>query len=324
MRPKDKARLYHDLGELIRSGMALPRAVEKLGQHSRGAAGRTLEGIGAVLASGGTLTDALRGEREISEMDAALLSACERAGKLERGFALAAEYYGALAEARSRIWQKAAYPLLVAHVAVVAFSVVRLMKGSISDVGQAMLLGFGCLWGAIFFGSMLVGFIGRQAARHAALDRSLGMIPVIGSMRSDLALSRFSAAYDMQLEAGVNVIGALEASGRATASARYRDAVDKALPEVRSGESVSTALVATRAFPERLIRAFLVGEESGRLDQELRNVSEEYRIGALRKLDLLSEWVPRIFYLIVVVVVAWQIIEAYTGYFRTIQDMSRG
>ena len=33
-----------------------------------------------------------------------------------------------------------------------------------------------------------------------------------------------------------------------SASANYRDAVDKALPEVRSGGNVSTALVGTRTF----------------------------------------------------------------------------
>jgi hypothetical protein len=132
---------------------------------------------------------------------------------------------------------KQAYPLFVVHFGVVAFSLSRLFgpNGSMERVGEGILIGFACLWGALFLGGMLIGAIRRQASHNVALDRSLGMIPVIGGMRRDLALSRFSAAYDMQLEAGVNVLGALEASGRASASANYRDAVDKALPEVRSG-----------------------------------------------------------------------------------------
>ena len=121
--------------------------------------------------------------------------------------------------------------MFIAHLAIVAFSVTKLMgPGGVESVFSSMIWGFACLWGGLILGSFLISAIRRSAARNAVLDRSLGLIPVIGGLRRDLALSRFSAAYDMQLEAGVNVLGALEASGRASASASYRDAVDKALP----------------------------------------------------------------------------------------------
>jgi type II secretory pathway component PulF len=221
-----------------------------------------LQGIGAGLAKGDTVAEAVARQPQINDLDTALFAASERAGRLDRGFDLASEYYNALAEARSRILRKTAYPLFVLHFGVVAFSLTQLIgpNGGMQRAGEAMLVGFGCLWGALLLGGLLIAAIRQKASRNVALDRSLGMIPVIGGMRRDLALSRFSAAYDMQLEAGVNVLRALEASGRASASANYREAVDKALPEVRSGGSVSTALVGTRAFPDRLIRAFMVGE----------------------------------------------------------------
>jgi type II secretory pathway component PulF len=323
MNPRDKSRLYHDLGQLIRSGMTLPRAVEKLAEHSRGRARSLLHGIGAGLAKGDTVAEAVARLPQINELDTALFAASERAGKLDRGFDLAADYYNALAEARSRILRKTAYPLFVLHLGVVAFSLTRLMgtNGSIQSAGEGMLIGFACLWGALLLGGLLIGAIRRKASRNVALDRSLGMIPLIGGMRRDLALSRFSAAYDMQLEAGVNVLGALEASGRASASANYRDAVDKALPDVRSGGSVSAALVGTRAFPDRLIRAFMVGEESGQLDHELRAVSEEYRSGGLRKMEMLSEWIPRFIFIAVAVWIGWQTISFYMGYVKGIQEI---
>jgi type IV pilus assembly protein PilC len=163
----------------------------------------------------------------------------------------------------------------------------------------------------------------RSAESSVAMDRSLGLIPLVGGVRRDMALSRFSAAYDMQLEAGVNVLGALEASGRASASATYRDAIQRAVSDVRAGEPVSTALVATHAFPERVIRAFMVGEESGRLDQELRKLSDEYRRGGLRKVEALSEWIPRLVFIAVAVAIGWKVVSFYMGYLNQLQEIGR-
>ena len=326
MHPRDKARLYHDLGELIKSGMTLPRAVEKLANHSGGAPRRALRGISRGLAQGETLAGALPGQPGINELDAALFAASERAGKLERGFALAAEYYNALAEARSRILQKIAYPVFILHFAVVALSIPRAFGpgGGMDQVLQSILIGFAVLWAVIAAVWLLVAAIRRQAEQSVALDRSVGLIPLIGGMRRDLALSRFTAAYDMQLEAGVNVLGALEASGRASASASYRAATARALHGVRSGETVYSALTATRAFPERLLRAFMIGEESGRLDQELRALSEEYRAGGLRKLEALSDWFPRLIFITVLIALAWKIVSFYMGYLNTVQEIIKG
>ena len=124
MHPRDKSRLYHDLGELLRSGIPLPRAVERLAAHSKGAARKTLQGISAALATGDTASGALAAQSGINGLDAALFAASERAGKLDRGFKLAADYYAALAEARGRILRKAAYPIFIAHFAVVLFGLV--------------------------------------------------------------------------------------------------------------------------------------------------------------------------------------------------------
>lgn len=323
MHPREKSRLYHDLGELIHSGMPLPRAVERLASHSNGATRRILKGISAGLSRGQTAGESLSGQPGINGLDAALLTASERAGKLDRGFKLAADYYEALAEARSRILRKVAYPIFIAHFAVIVFTFVRTISTGASFISAvpSILMGLAILWAVIIGIWGLVHIVRQQAASSVPLDRSLGCIPVIGGMRRDLALSRFSAAYDMQLEAGVNVFGALEASGQACASASYQAATKRALDSVRSGETVSAALTSTRVFPERFLRAFVVGEETGRLDQELRNISEEYRIGGLRKLEILSEWIPRMIFITIVVAVGWQVVSFYAGYIKGLQDI---
>ena len=142
-----------------------------------------LHGIGAGLAKGDTVAEAVARQPQINDLDTALFAASERAGKLDRGFDLAAEYYNALAEARSRILRKTAYPLFIVHFGVVAFSLSRLFgpNGSMERVGEGILVGFACFWGALFLGGLLIGAIRRQASHNVALDRSLGMIPVMAA-----------------------------------------------------------------------------------------------------------------------------------------------
>ena len=320
MTPSEKCRLYHDLGELIKSGMTLTRAVEKLSKHSRGRTQAFLDRLSPRLLKGEPLSEALQNEPEIEPMEGALFSASEHAGRLERGFQMASEYYGALAEAKRRVLQKITYPLFVAHLAIVAFSIAGSIgrPEGLSGAGRSMLIGVVSLWGVILVASVIVSLVRRRAQQSVAFDRSVGLIPIIGGMRRALALSRFSAAYDMQLAAGVNVLGALTASGDASASANFRRATGDAVEMVRSGEPVSTALVSTRAFPERVIRAFAVGEETGRLEEELRKVSDEYRKIGLGKLDLLSEWIPKIIFLCVAVMIGWKVVSFYSGYVQNL------
>jgi hypothetical protein len=50
-------------------------------------------------------------------------------------------------------------------------------------------------------------------------------------------------------------------------------------------------------------------------------VSEEYRVGGLRKMEMLSEWIPRIIFISVAVWVAWMAVSSYVAYIRRIQEI---
>ena len=59
MHPREKARLYHELAQLIRSGITFPKAICTLLPHTRGHAQAALEGVKRALDGGGTVAEAL-------------------------------------------------------------------------------------------------------------------------------------------------------------------------------------------------------------------------------------------------------------------------
>jgi type II secretory pathway component PulF len=321
MQPRDKARLFHDLGELIRSGVPFHKAIELLSQRARGPVAGVMRGLRTSLANGDTLPEALSKQRGINDLDAALFSASERSGKLDRGFALAAEYYKALDDARSKMWTRAAYPIFILHFGLIAFNVPMIIKDGFPAFARALVTGMIVIWAAAA-AAYIVGSFATDAARHSAtIDRILRAIPLIGGLRRAFAMSRFCAAYDMQLEAGVNVYETLDAAGRASASAITANAAARARDEVRSGSSVGAGLERAGDFPEPVTRVFFVGEETGRLDEELRALAAEYRASAMRRLDALAEWAPRALYVGILIFVAYRIVSFYLGYFGQMKDL---
>jgi type IV pilus assembly protein PilC len=126
----------------------------------------------------------------------------------------------------------------------------------------------------------------------------------------------------MQLDAGVNVMDALEAAGRASRSGLIRSAVRRAVPEVRSGAQPGPLLAVSGAFPEAVNHAIAVGEESGALDTELQRLAADYQADGLTRLDTLAEWVPRMLMLAIFAYVGYGIVRFYLGYLQQVQDIT--
>lgn len=324
MHPRDKARLFHDLGQLIHGGVPLTRAIENLATHTRGKCAAVLRGIRASLSNGASIAEAFAAQQpRISALEAGIFAASDRAGCLDKGLTQAAEYYDAIANAQSRMWSKSAYPIFVLHFAALASTLPRRFKGDGFDqILTSLGIYVAVIWVIILGGLALVRLLLRIAERSATLDSVLRILPPIGKLRRSFALSRFCSAYNMQLEAGVNVFASLEAAAAASASATISNAIGRALPDVRAGSQVAAALEKTGAFPKPMLRALLVGEESGQLDQQLRRLTEEYRTTAMKRLDTIADWIPKLVYLSILIYIGWQIVGYYSGYLKQVESIA--
>ena len=110
-------------------------------------------------------------------------------------------------------------------------------------------------------------------------------------------------------------------AGQASRSGLVRSAVDFAVPELRGGAQVGPLLAASGAFPPDVIQSFIVGEETGGLDKELKRLADELRNEALGTLETLSEWVPKLIYFAIVLYFAYRIISFYLGYFKMVSEL---
>ncbi len=326
MNPGEKARLFHELGQLVRAGAPFPKAVEKLARHCSGRARSSLLAVKRALDGGLTVSESLRaGAPLVGSLEACVFAASDRAGRLEAGLDQASQYHGAIAAARSQMKSRLAYPVFIIHFAMLVLPVPALFAegGGLTPYLKAAGFAIGGLWLGVFILAALIRTLLSLAERSAATDRFLRKLPPFGTLRRDFSLARFCSAYHMQLGSGVNVLASIETSGAASGSALLRDATLAAMPAIRSGGQVSEALHKTGVFPMDFLRAFAVGEETGRLDHELERIANEHRSAGLRRLDLLAEWIPRLIYIGIVLYIGWSILASYTGRMRAIQDFMR-
>jgi type IV pilus assembly protein PilC len=313
---REKQSLYHSLGQLLRSGVPLPGALKSLAQTSGGSQRRLIRRLNDAINGGKTMGEAIAAQRpEVSELEIGVITAGEKSGRLEYGMAQLAEYHAAFATAREGILKKCAYPAFVLHFGIFLFPLKSLIVSG--DVTAYLRETFGVL--ALIYGIMLVLYLLIPLVRDfgsqsAALDSLLRLIPRIGKLRRAFATSRFCATYGMQLDAGINVIDALEAAQRASLSGVVRSAIRRALPEVRNGIQVGPLLASSGAFPEPMTRAFCVGEQTGELDQELARMAAEYQQEALARLETLAEWLPRLFYVGILLYIGYSVVMLGKGY----------
>ena len=320
---REKSAFYRELGQLLRSGKPFPASVQLLESATRGAVRKLLALLKAAVDSGSPVDEAFAAQYpRVSHLEASVIGAGARSGRLDQGCAFLSEYFAELDAARKSVIRKLLYPLFLLHFAafinglpqlVLTGNGIEYLKGSL---GVLLLIYLCCiaLW-------LLVSMVLFEGARRPGVDRLLRMIPIFGKMRRAFALSRFCATYEMQLQSGVNVMDSLASAGTTSQSALVKQVVDRAIPLVRTGAQVGPQLAGSDAFTQDMVRSFMVGEETGNLDEELKRMTNDFQTQAMSLLDLLGGVFAKGIYFLIMAYAAYLIITGYLHYFSTINKM---
>jgi len=317
-----RAQFYYQLSQLTAAGLGLLPALEQLQRNPPARSYR--EPIQSVLndtAAGCTFTEAVkRTGHWLPEFDIALLQAGEHSGRLDACFRLLADYYSDRARLARQLIADLAYPVILFHLAVFIFPFAQLFTSG--NWFRYLLQTFGVL---VPLYTLVILMIYAAQSRHgetwrAWVESVLHPIPVLGTARHSLALSRLAGALEALLSAGVTIIEAWELAATASGSPALRRAVLAWRPLVHGGRTPAEALSASSRFPELFANQYATGEISGKLEDTLRRLHGYYQDEGSRKLRALSQWTPRGIYFVVAMIIAYRVVQFWTGYFKQIRD----
>jgi len=172
----------------------------------------------------------------------------------------------------------------------------------------------------------VVGYLShgqRGELWRSLLERLLRAVPVLGTARSNLALARLSITLESLLNAGVSIIEAWDLAADASGSPALRRIVFSWKPQVLAGQTPAEAVRESRAFPELFTNLYATGEITGQLDETLKRLYRHYREEGFRKLHAVAQWTPRFIYLGIILLVAYQVVSFWTGYFSQINQLAQ-
>lgn len=190
------------------------------------------------------------------------------------------------------------YPVIVVFALVVAFLimvgfVIPRFAGFFSQQGlnlplptricitmSEILLGYG-IW--IALGMIAGGLLGhkyfnRTDPGRLIRDRAMLAMPLIGSVLVKAAMSRFASIFAILQSSGVLVLESMRILTQSVGNAAISAEFIKVRELLEEGHGIAGPLSSSKYFPPMLINMVKIGEESGRLDEMLRHVSQHYDV----------------------------------------------
>ncbi len=331
-----KSRVYANLEKYARSGMGMEKACESmLSQPGVKTAEREIyQGLLKGLNQGMTIGDALSHNDVVSNLEVEVVSASERGGMLEKGFAHLALYFRRMDRTRSKIVKGLTYPIVLIHLAVPVTIFASTMFSRLQPDAEVMTLGESIgdagkqvvVWMLVLYAVALVllffGWVTWKSARNSAgIDSFLNSLPLIGKARRFISLERFCRVFEIFLLSGLKMSDSLEGSGKASGSGVLQDASEKGGRTVADGHPLSEAIFGfPRVYPNDFARGVAAAEESGMLDSEMHQWGEFYGDSAAESMDKLAEWAPKLFYWFVLFFVAFMIVRAGIAYSQALNS----
>lgn len=310
----------------MRAGVTIVQAVEVLRRSPPNRKfGAIAERVGSFIERGATFTDAMRATgRHTPDFDLALVDAGETSGRLPECCKLLGDFYTERGRLASQVLSALIYPLFLFHFAVLIFPIQRLtgliLKGEATEFLQNKLSILLPVYAIAFFVIWAMQSQRRRAWRNF-IEKLVHATPVISGTQRDLALARLCAALEALINAGVTIIEAWDIAARASGSQRIERAVAEAKPRLLHGETPAEAIALQAVYPDLFKSTYRTGEISGQLDDALRRLYRHYMESATEGLQRIAAWAPKILYLGVALAVAYQIIQAWSGYFKMINDV---
>jgi general secretion pathway protein F len=108
------------------------------------------------------------------------------------------------------------------------------------------------------------------------LDTALLKMPLLGTLMTQMEVSRFSRTLGTLLKSSVPMLQSINIVREVIGNTVIAGALDSVISGVKKGDGLTKPLQDTHVFPDFSIHLLEVGEETGRLDEMLIKVADAY------------------------------------------------
>ena len=290
------ATAVHELAMLLHAGIPMLEALDTLAAQSRGRSRAALLQVRDRVAAGSSLAEALGKRPDL--FDAAsvhMVEVGENSGTLEMVLTQLAEFKRKQLTLRDSVTTALVYPLFLVcfGTAAAIFLMTSVLPPLLENLQETIdvlpwptrvaksisdtLLRFGWLFAlallALVGGAIVM--LGTDRGKRA-WHRTLLRLPILGPMAIRQGVSRIAMIVATLSRSGVELTRAVELAERSTGNLVFREALHQCGQRIAAGEDFADALEQSGAFPPLAVRVFAVGQQSGKLDEMLFRLAEDY------------------------------------------------
>ena len=276
---------------MISSGVPLLGCIDTLRQQSySGYFKSILQVISEDVKSGAMLSESIDKHKKVfPDFFRSMVHVGEASGRLDSVFVSLADYYEFDAATKRKVVSALAYPMMLAAmtvgiIVIMLSLVVPRFRETLTTLGveaEGMTLAIYNIsdfilewWRIIVMLVILIGgglFLFFKSKTGAGVwDRFLVKCPLLGKVQINLITARFSRAFSLLLESGMDMATALDTISIILGNRYVEERFNEAADDVRHGVSLANAFKKQNIFPQMLIQMISIGEKSAALEDVLK------------------------------------------------------
>ena len=313
-------RFYKQLGRMLESGIPIMRALRLVGEQTESARLRVLiEDFQKQVGEGHPFSQVLQQQPEyFSAFDGALVEAGELVGRLDESLRRIALHREADEKFSSKIRSALAYPafVIVAGIGAVIFMLSYVMPKFAAfflNLGQELpLLTRLLIQSSQFAEKTWPITVSVFIAGIWIFKRSLGTdadqigwhrfylrLPKVGRLILEAQIARFSRTLSLLLASGIPLLKGVQTSLPVVTNLALRAELEFALTALREGGSFGDSLSRSPHVPLLVVHLIRAGEESGKLQESLNDISDWYEQELQEKTEILTKLLEPILILLI-------------------------
>jgi type II secretory pathway component PulF len=297
VKPAELIMFTKQFRSMFRSGIPLIRMLEVIAAQTQNSTLKsTLEMMSQDIKQGSTISDAMEKYPAIFfPLYRSMIRAAEASGNISDVLDRLIYIIDHEAKIRSDIKSALQYPIivLVALTAAFFFLLTFVIPNFVSLFSRAGLVlplptliamnlykflsGY---WHLLVGGALLLFFVLRTYLRTEAgkyvRDDLLLRIPVIGDLFQKAAMSRFASIFSILQASGVPIMDTMRILSGTIGNRAIASEFDRVRDRIKEGQRISVTLQSAKHFTPMVIDMIAVGEESGNLNEMLREIYIHY------------------------------------------------
>jgi general secretion pathway protein F len=290
------ATAVHEMAMMLHAGIPILDALDTIAEQNRGSFRVAMLTVRDQVASGSSLAGALAGQPKL--FDAAsvhMVEVGENSGTLDTVLQQLAQFKRKQLTLRNSVTTALVYPIFLVcfGTAAAVFLMTSVLPPLLENLEETiqvlpwptqvakqlsnLLLDYGWLLACLLALTLFTIVSTTRTERGQRYwHQKLLQIPILGPIAVKQGVSRIAMIIATLSRSGIELTKAVELAQRSTPNRVFKDALQQFGERIAAGEDVSDALAESGAFPPLAVRVFSVGQESGKLDEMLFQLADDY------------------------------------------------